>query len=153
MISGGRCSRQRYFAILILSVRLRLVLVFPSWFWRELWTGDTGSDVAVVALKLGSTTRAMDDELLARVRGFQRAQHLPVTGIVDLATARALGESATYGLTPQWFGPPIDYEGLRRALRCSPWDDLDSAIRRFQSAHRHEPDGVVTELLATEIGD
>lgn len=124
------------------------------WYYRDLYPDDWGNDVSVVAVKLGSTERSMTPDLIARVRGAQRAHHLPVTGVVDRTTADALGESATYGLTPLWFQDSlVDETGLRRALHIGPRVDLNDAVRRFQSAHGHYPTGEMTQSLALEIGD
>lgn len=126
----------------------------PQWWHRDVFSDDSGPDVVVVQRKLGTqSTGHMNAESVARVRGFQRANGLPVTGVIDLDTAKALGESATYGLAPVWLGPPIDYDGLRKALHLSPWEDLPAAIRRFQSAHNHYPTGELSDQLALEIGD
>lgn len=124
------------------------------WFYRDLYEGDSGADVGVVAVKLGSADHSMTAELTARVRGAQRHQGLPVTGIVDRATAEALGESAAYGLVPRWFQDSlIDETGLRLALHISSYADLQDAIRRFQSAHHRYPTGDMDESLAVEIGE
>lgn len=126
----------------------------PHWFHREIFVHDQGADVRTVQRILCATpTGEMNDETLARVRGFQRAHGLGVTGFVDLQTARVLGEPTTYGLLPGWFGPPIDDTALRVALHIYSHSDLETAIRRFQSAHGHYPDGILTEALAREIGD
>lgn len=129
-------------------------MTHPAWYHREIYAEDSGPDVSVVQRKLGTTsTGHMNAETVARVRGFQRVHALPITGLIDLDTARALGESATYGLAPVWLGPPIDYVGLRKALHLSPWEDLEAAIRRFQSSRNHYPTGELTDQLALEIGD
>jgi peptidoglycan hydrolase-like protein with peptidoglycan-binding domain len=128
--------------------------MMPRWFHRTLYSGDQGSDVALVQRKLGaSITKTMDDSTVALVRGFQRQRSLPITGVVDHPTAVELGESATYGLVPQWYQPTLDEVGLRDALHIRGFVSLDDAIRRFQSAHGHYPDGLMTEALAIEIGD
>jgi len=130
------------------------VLLGPRWFHRTLYNGDQGSDVALVQRKLGaSITKTMDDSTVALVRGFQRLHGLPITGVVDLLTAVELGENATYGLVPTWFQPVLDESLLREALHIRSFVSLEDAIRRFQSAHGHYPDGVLTEALAIEIGD
>lgn len=124
----------------------------PHWFYRDLFRGDDGPDVTVVAVRLGVAGCDMNETLVALVRGFQRVHSLPITGVVDHATAMVIGESATYGLVPQWF-QPYDELGLRIALHIRPGVNLDDAVRRFQSSHGHYPTGLVTEALAIEIGE
>lgn len=126
----------------------------PRWHFRDLYPGDQGSDVALVQRKLGaSITKTMDDSTVALVRGFQRLHGVPITGVVDRVTASALGENATYGLVPEWYQPTLNEALLREALHIRSHVSLEDAIRRFQSAHNHYPDGVMTEALAIEIGD
>ena len=120
----------------------------PRWYYRELGPGDTGRDVAVVARKLGRMGTTYDEDLSARVRGLQVASRLPVTGIVDEATARELGERAAAGQIPEWLG-----DADREAdVLASTVGDAD-ALRRFQSAYRLPVTGVLDPECATLLAD
>jgi hypothetical protein len=139
---------------LFIDTTLSRILLSPRWYFRPLFPGDQGSDVALVQRKLGaSITRTMDDSTVALVRGYQRLHGLPITGVVDGITAAELGQSATYGLVPQWWQPTLDEQGLREALHIRGFVSLEDAIRRFQSAHGHYPTGELSEALAIEIGE
>ena len=124
----------------------------PSWFYRDIFAGDTGKDVlAVQRLVGGLSTGVMDEDTIARVRGVQRAARSPVTGVVDADTALALGERATQGLVPEWFEAG-DLSVLPTLLRCREWD-VANALRRFQSHHHIYPTGEVDEATAIALGD
>ena len=119
----------------------------PRWFTRELGPGDTGPDVAVVARKLAKVEATYDDDLCARVRGVQAVTGLPVTGLVDAATAAVLGERAAAGQVPAWFGTPE-----QDAVLASTVGDSDG-LKRFQGARRLKPTGVLDEDCATLLAD
>ena len=119
----------------------------PRWFRRELGPGDTGPDVAVVARKLAKMEPEYDDDLCARVRGLQAVTGLPVTGLVDAATAAVLGERAAAGQVPAWFGTPEQDVVVAGLLR-----DGDG-LRRFQSEHRLPVTGVLDAECATLLAD
>lgn len=76
------------------SVRLGLT---PDWFTRETKTGDTGDDIAQVRALLGlSAGRTFDADMVASVRRFQSARHLPLTGRMSEQDAIALGDDAPW---------------------------------------------------------
>lgn len=65
---------------------------------REFGPGANGDCVAAVQRLFGQkVTGEYGDSLARRVKGFQRASKIPVTGRVDAATAREI--DATYGVT------------------------------------------------------
>lgn len=124
----------------------------PSWFHRDIYPGDTGADVLSVQRLVGaSKTGEMDEDTTALVRGVQRATESQITGVVDHATALAIGELSTFGLVPEWFAAG-DWSQLPRLLRCRDWD-VENAVRRFQSHHHIYPTGVVDEATAIALGD
>lgn len=124
----------------------------PSWWHRILYDGDAGPDVAVLQTLLGAPqTGVMDQNTLARLRGFQRAQTRPPDGVCDVDTARLIGDVATAGLVPAWWPDEVD-EVLPIKLRCKV-SALEAAIRRFQSQHHIPPTGVVDETTAIILGD
>jgi len=122
--------------------------VIPRWYYRELGPGDVGRDVAVVARKLAKMEATYDDDMCARVRGLQAVSRLPVTGIVDEATAKVLGERAAAGQVPTWLGDP-DREA---DVIASTVGDAD-ALRRFQSAYRLPVTGTLDAECATLLAD
>lgn len=137
----------------------------PSWFRHVLSVGDSGPAVQIVQRKLkilatGFYTR----ETEARVRAIQKQHDLPATGMVDEVTAGAIGELERYGLVPDWFVGPLalgdvgdDVEHLRWLLglpRAGSFDEeVETRLRRFQSSHRLRPTGVLTEDVATLLGE
>lgn len=121
--------------------------MIPRWFTRELGPGDTGPDVGVVARKLAKVEPTYDDDLCARVRGVQAVTGLPVTGVVDAATAAVLGERAAAGQVPAWYDTPE-----QDAVLASTVGDADG-LRRFQGQHRLPVTGELTPDLATLLAD
>jgi hypothetical protein len=70
----------------------------PHWFTRDLLPGDESPAVDVVQTRLRcQRTGVYDPSTQAKVRGFQRLMNLPVTGLVDDRTARAIGDVLWYG--------------------------------------------------------
>jgi len=122
--------------------------VIPRWYYRELGPGDNGRDVAVVARKLATLGSTYTEELCARVRGVQARSGLPVTGLVDAATAKVLGERAAAGQVPEWLGDPEQ----EAQVLASTVGDAD-ALRRFQGAYRLPVTGELDPECATLLAD
>lgn len=123
----------------------------PVWFRRPLGEGDAGPDVLIVQRKLGLLlTGVADLAFTLVVRGFQSGVGLPVSGVVDEATAAALGEQAGWGLLPDWYkGEPLcpGDQGYELVLAVIGGDGPD-AVKRFQGQHGLVPTGVVDETTA-----
>ena len=137
-----------------------------TWFSRVLTIGMVGEDVELVQRKLRSShiSGVYDAETASRVRGIQFADKLPVNGMVDSATADAIGENIRAGIVPDWYGRELglwsegdDVQTLRKMLGFKDFGRFDriveSAVRRFQSAHRLPLTGRVCEADAIAIGD
>ena len=137
-----------------------------SWFHRILTVGCVGDDVLLVQRKLraSNTSGVYDAETASRVRGVQFAEKLPVNGMVDCVTADRIGENIRAGIIPDWYGRELglwsegdDVQTLRTMLGFKDFGRFDriveSAVRRFQSAHRLPLTGRVTEADARVIGD
>lgn len=140
----------------------------PLWFVRPLLGGEVGPDVNVVNRKLGVVAFDYGEDSQAHVRGFQHQSGLPVTGVVDAATAVGLGEAADADLPPEWFTRDLEYgmtgddvAVLRERLLSSPGDirskssngdvfddELRRAVLRFQSANRLPLTGVGDAALS-----
>jgi len=136
----------------------------PGWFRRTLHDGMAGADVDVVRRMLGMGLGGYDADVAVRVRGVQRSVGLPMSGVVDSETAVVFGETATSGMTPDWFVRDLAYgdtgddvAALRYMLGLEEGDLFDrrveDAVRRFESENRVVPTGVVDENLAIEIGE
>lgn len=137
----------------------------PSWFRRDLSFGCQGPDVIVVQRKLKMiATGVYDRNTEARVRAVQMEHNLPPSGRVDAVTAEHIGEVERHGLVPDWFTRPLavgatgaDVEQLRYLLglpRAGVFDEVvEDHVRRFQSQHRVQPDGVVAEETAILLGE
>jgi hypothetical protein len=124
----------------------------PSWFHRDIFSGDYGSDVIACQRLLGAMkTGVMDEDTTARVRGLQRAVQREITGVVDHALAVLMGEVSTFGLLPEWFTAG-DLEKLYVRLHTDA-AGIETALRRFQSHHHITPTGVLDEATAIAIGD
>ena len=136
-----------------------------TWFRRELDQGDEGPDVELVQRKLRCFRSGVYDlETASRVRALQKRLGAPVTGILDRDTAEALGESPVAGQTPSWYVRALflddcgdDVAELRRMLGLSPSacfdEEVDQAVRRFQSSLAVTPNGVVDVTVAIALGD
>lgn len=71
----------------------------PAWWQSDMYKGDTSPGVDVVQTRLRAIrTGIYDDQTIVRVRGYQRLFGLPVTGIVDSATAEMIGEAHWFPL-------------------------------------------------------
>jgi murein L,D-transpeptidase YcbB/YkuD len=139
--------------------------VTPLWFRRELSEGDVGPDVTVMRRILGLPPGALDDDAMQCVRGVQRVSGLPESGLVDEATAKAIGESASADLAPAWFERDIqlwcqgeDVRAVRALLGLGSRDDrydpdAESIVRRIQSANGITPTGILGFEEARIIGD
>jgi murein L,D-transpeptidase YcbB/YkuD len=124
-----------------------------------------GADVDLVRRKLNAPAGGeYDSDLEARVRGVQRANGLPATGVVDAATADVIGEPARLGLVPEWFRRPLapgchgdDVESLTVMLGLEPTTafsaEVEDAVRRVQSQLQMIPTGIVDEVVAVALGD
>ena len=55
------------------------------------------------------------------------------TGVVDADTAEAIGEKATAGLMPEWFGTDAQEQRVRDLLGLSMLEPLGEALLRYQS--------------------
>jgi len=136
-----------------------------SWYSRILTIGCVGADVELVQRKLRASTLSgvYDAETASRVRGIQWADKLLVTGMVDAATADAIGESIRFGFTPDWFNRDLavgdngdDVARLCTLIGCAGvrFDTaVEAAVRRFQSAHHLPLTGQVREKDAVALGD
>jgi hypothetical protein len=107
------------------------------WFRREINLGDTGPDVDWIRRKLvmhPGKGDPVDFAFQAHVRAFQFAHHLPTTGVVDEATADALGEPA-YLPRPDWWRGPLHHHdpGYADYLREIGCEDV-YAVRRLRNA-------------------
>lgn len=141
----------------------------PLWFKREINIGDEGPDVAVVRRKLGLPDDGPYDRIVAeRIRGMAKHLIVNTAGEVNAEVAAVLGESAANkaGLTPTWYERDLQlwFEGddvlaLRKVLGVANVEDnrydpdLESAVRRFQSAQGLEITGLVDAELAILIGE
>lgn len=124
----------------------------PAWFSRPLTLGDEGDDVLIVQRKVDAPLTAVYDEpTAARVRGVQKKLGLKQTGTVDADVADILGEKATAGQTPEWFGTPEQDGELRRILRLPDGEDLAAGIRRFQSSNGLPLTGEADEQLVRMV--
>lgn len=122
--------------------------MIPAWFHRELTVGCAGSDVRVVARKLGFPGDYFTETHAALVRGLQRSHHLVPSGVVDAETAVVLGESAAVDLPPAWWDgdvAPSDPEYPRLSARFG-LDEL--AVRRLQGTHGIQPTGWIDRATA-----
>ncbi len=69
----------------------------PAWYVRRLGRGDEGSDVRVarhnlhLPLKGTAADRVYDEAIVRAVRTLQNHKQLPITGVIDAATSRAIG--------------------------------------------------------------
>ena len=137
-----------------------------TWFSRVLTIGMVGEDVALVQRKLRAVnvSGTYDADTASRVRGVQFADKLPVNGMVDAATADAIGENVRAGIIPDWYARELglwsegdDVQTLRKLLGVSGYGRFDraveQAVRRFQSAHHLPLTGRVTQKDAIAIGD
>ena len=114
----------------------------PAW-----WTGDVLSEYGrrVVARKLGLSGADMA-EWGAVLRAVQRRHGLPVTGVVDEATARLLGEEANAETAPPWWT-----EGLSRADVAAVAGVDDAALRRMEGQCGRPPGAVPDIVLARAL--
>ena len=132
----------------------------PKWFRRELYGGETGRDVRTLQrLLMSPATGVYDDTTMAYIRGVQERGHLPMSGIVDSATAVLIGESVEADLPPEWYHRPLkvglkgdDVETLHELLQLPFGDtfthETRKAVLRFQSANHLPLTGKVGKSLA-----
>lgn len=121
----------------------------PAWFTRPLTLGDEGDDVQIVQRKVSAPmTKKYDEPTAARVRGLQKKAGLPQSGEVDEKTAELLGEKATAGQVPDWFGADDQDDQVRSILRLSEMESLEDGVRRFRSARGLPLSGGVDEDLS-----
>lgn len=130
----------------------------PRWFYRDLSLGDTGDDVLIVQRKLAAPqTGVFDEDTAARVRGVQKMARKKQTGVVDAGTAEAIGEKATAGLMPEWFGTDAQEQRVRDLLGLSMLEPLGEALLRYQSENglvlSGEADEPTVRLLADRSAD
>jgi murein L,D-transpeptidase YcbB/YkuD len=140
----------------------------PMWFKRTITEGMTGDDVSVVRRKLGLTEGPYDRTTMIRVIGLASKSNVKSSGEVSPAVAELLGESEANkaGLAPAWFERDLwpedepsgeDVRQLRGRLaldvgRSDFTQEVEYAVRRFQSSHRLDPNGIVDEQLAKLLG-
>lgn len=126
-----------------------------KWYRRELDLGDRGEDVKIVQKKVGSAvTGVYDDATAARVRGVEKTMgRKKQTGVVDAEVAAKLGEKATVGQVPDWFGTDEQDQRVRDILGLSMLEPLDEAVRRCQSENGMELTGRVTSEFAVWLAD
>lgn len=72
-------------------------------------------------------------------------------GVCDAFTAALIGDVATAGLIPKWWRDR-DWSVLPTLLRCHV-DDVEGAVRRFQSSRHIPPTGVVDLTTAIALGE
>lgn len=127
----------------------------PAWYHRELSLGDEGEDVLIVQKKLGAgLTGVYDDATAARVRGLEKTMgRRKQRGTVDETVAAELGEKATVGQVPDWYGTPQQEQRLRVILKLSMLEPIEDGVRRFQSANGLPLTGEVDEELAVLLGN
>lgn len=93
-------------------------------------------------------TGQWDAYTVATVRGVQALASLPITGVVDEATAAALGPRVTDGDVPSWFTTGEgNYSDVVERLVGG-----EAGLRRFQSAQGLTPTGAVDEATARLLG-
>lgn len=117
--------------------------MIPVWFHREVTVGCAGSDVRVVARKLGLPGDYFTEAHAALVRGLQRQVGLVPHGVVDAVTAVVLGESASVDLPPVWWDrevAPSDPEYPRLSAR---FGVDEAAVRRLQGTNGLQPTGLI----------
>lgn len=126
----------------------------PRWFYRDLSLGDTGDDVLIVQRRLvAPLTGVFDDDTAARVRGVQKMARKKQTGVVDAATAEAIGEKATAGQMPEWFGTDRADQRVRDLLGLSMLEPLGEALLRYQSENGLDLSGELDEPTARLLAD
>lgn len=135
----------------------------PSWYKRPIGVGDTGPDVKVVLRKLGLDPDGPFDQLATcRVKGVARTLGIfNHDGVVDETIAGKLGEAATAGLLPEWFSLRLGDTGtmVARAGTLLGWEtsefteEMEAVVRRFQSASRIEPTGILDAETARALGE
>ena len=108
-------------------------------------------------------TGKYDNETAARVRGVQKRKGRKQTGAVDKDTAKDLGPKPAEGQRPDWFegdcglgctGPCVAKVRTLLHQPNLPVDfdqDLEAAVRRFQSANGLKLTGVVDEKTAIAL--
>lgn len=131
----------------------------PRWFRREIYPGDVGSDVNIARRLLHLPPGTWDAEAAHRLRARNRA----AGWILTAELAETLGETATRGTRPPWWHRSLsrgmygdDVFALRERLGLSSGDydqELEDAVRRWQSANDLTPTGVVDEDLAIKLGE
>jgi peptidoglycan hydrolase-like protein with peptidoglycan-binding domain len=136
----------------------------PQWFWRELYGGETGRDVRIIQrlLLVPAASGMYDEDTKAYVRGVQAYGQLPLSGIVDSATAVLIGESVESDLPPEWYHRPLQvgYRGddvkTLHELMHLPFGDTFTeetrkAVLRFQSANHLPLTGKVKRTMANML--
>lgn len=123
----------------------------PLWWHRVLQLGDSGPDVVAVQSILGGPACGVFDKYTHMlVKGAQVAAGIPADGVVDEATARAIGPRATDALVPEWYkGEPLcpGTQGFRLVL---PHHD-EAWLRRFQGNHSLTVNGCIDEETARAL--
>lgn len=120
----------------------------PSWFHRELTVGCAGSDVRVVARKLGFPGEVFSETHAALVRGLQRRRGLVPSGVVDAVTAEVLGESAGVDLPPVWWDGVVAPSDPGYSLLSARFGHDEASIRRLQGSHGIKPSGLIDRATA-----
>lgn len=138
--------------------------MIPLWFTREIHLGDTGRDVTTLRRMFGYPDGPYDRSIMQKVVGLAKFSKVETGGEVNAEIASIIGPSADDDLTPEWFvrdlqqgdmGP--DVRALRVALGFKDdgddrfEHDLDSAVRRLQSARGLDTTGVVDSDLSKII--
>lgn len=123
----------------------------PLWWHRPLRLGDTGPDVVAVQTILGGPVGGVFDKYTHMlVRGAQTAAGIPPDGVVDEATAQAIGPRATDALVPDWYkGTPL-LPGTQGFSRVLPHHD-EAWVRRFQGNHSLTVTGFIDEDTARAL--
>ena len=115
----------------------------PGWFHRDLGVGSSGPDVLVVHRKLGLPGVVFGETTAATVRGLQHRFGLTVSGVVDEATARVLGEPLGAGLPPDWWGGVVSPDEPGYLMLVERFGLTEAGVRRLQGSHGLVPSGVV----------
>ena len=115
----------------------------PAWFHRELTVGCAGSDVRVVARKLGFPGDYFSETHAALVRGLQRVHHLVPSGVVDADTAVVLGEAAGVDLPPSWWHGVVAPSDPGFQMLSARFGVDEPAVRRLQGSNGLKPTGLI----------
>lgn len=122
--------------------------MLPLWWTRDLMLHDRGPDVEAVQELVGlPQTGEYNIATALTVRGAQALAGLGITGVVDSATAMALGPRSRDSVLPGWYSAPMfpgtpHYEAVTRAIGGQ------EGVRRLQGNYGMTPTGIIDEQTA-----